>query len=215
MKRLPSPLARAWIRIAYLLPAILGLAMLIYAFVPHLFYFYNGVPYETWSPFTLMGNTWDECQVMLDASATGSSSAYFFSLIMSVFVLLSWICAILYGIMAAASAIFSCAAFSKAPTDRFANRSKRWMQFFCPNRVLYVITNLLLLLPAAFPYLLQYFYRTQMSYEMKLYFIGPSDLLLAGIFVALNLISFLALLPAQAREHMDMFRLYKAKKDAE
>ena len=213
MKQLPSPLARACIRIAYLLPALFGLVMLILAFVPRVFFFYNGEVYDTQSTFALMGNTWRESQTMLDASSQGSGGAYFFSLIMSVLVVLSWISIIVYASMAIASAICSTAAFSAAPTDRFSNRSKRWMHFFCPNRVLYVISNLLLLLPAAFPYFLQHFYRTQLGYDMKPFFIGPSDLLLAGIFVILNLASFLALLPAQARERMDMYRLYKSKKE--
>jgi hypothetical protein len=50
--------------------------------------------------------------------------------------------------------------------------------------------------------------------DMSIHFFGPPDLLLAAILISLNLAAYLCLLPAQAQEHMDMFRLYKAKKDA-
>lgn len=213
MSRAPSLLRRALIRIAYLLPAIFGIVMLIVALLPHVFFFYNGAAYETQSMLSLMASTWEESRAMLDGSVNGSSAAYFFSLIMSVFVVLSWVCGILYALTAAASAVCSCIAFAYPPTHPISNRSKRWMQFFCPNRVLYVLSNLLLLLPAAFPQILQHFYRTQFAYDMKLYFIGVNDLILAIVFVVVNVTSFLALLPAQADEHMDLFRLYKSKKD--
>ena len=215
MSRPSSPLLRVLIRIAYFLPAIFGLTMLILAFVPHIFFFYNGTAYETQSMFDLMANTWEECQVMLDGSVNGSSAAYFFSLIMSVFVVLSWICGILYAITAIASAVCSCIAFSYPPTHRNSNRTKKWLQFFCPNRALYVISTLVLLLPAAFPQILQHFYRTQFAYDMKLHFIGVNDLILAIVLVVLNTVFFLALLHAQEIEHLDLFRLYKSKKDAD
>lgn len=215
MKQLPSSVARPLIRIAYLLPMISGLAMLILACVPHVFFFYNGAPYDTQSPLALMGNTWREAQAMLTAETTGSGGAYYFALFMSVFTVLSWICIVLYAATAIAAAICSTVAFAHAPTERLSNRAKRWLQFICPGRVLYVISNLLLLLPASFPYLLQHCYRTQLGYHMKVYFIGVSDLLLGGILVALNLVAFLALLPAQAREQMDMFRIVKQKKPIE
>lgn len=215
MKQLPSSVARPLIRIAYLMPAISGLVMLALACVPHIFFFYNGAPYDTQSPFVLMSNTWREAQAMLTAQTTGSGGAYFFALFMSISTVLSWICIIFYGTTAIAAAICSGVAFAHAPTDRLANRAKRWMQFFCPGRVLYVISNLLLLLPASFPYLLQHCYRTQLGYHMRLYFIGVSDLLLCGILITLNLTAFLTLLSAQTREQMDMFRIVKQKKPIE
>ncbi len=213
MKR--SSLLRALIRVTHLMPAVFGLVMLILAFVPHVFFTFNGALQPTYSPFELMCNTWKATLPVVSASTQSSSPVYFFSLIMIVLTLLSWICAILYAIMAIASAICSTVAFSRAPSDRLANRAKRWMQFFCPGRVTYVISNLLLLLPAAFPHLLEHFYRTQLGYDMKVYFIGASDLLLAVIFVILNVAAFLSLLPAQAAEEMDLYRRTASKKNAE
>ncbi len=205
--------ARALIRIAYLLPAISLVGLLIHFAVPHIFFLWNGEIYETMNLFTLMGNTWKECRAATDLSADGSVEALYFSYVMSFFVILSWVAIVLFAVLAVAAAVCSCRAFSYAPTAREANRAKRWMQLFCPNRVLYVLTCLLPLIPAAFPMILEACYRKFFFYEIDVLFIGPADLLTAAIAVVLCIGAFLALLPAQACEHMDLYRLYKAKKD--
>ena len=213
MKRLPKPLGRALCRTAYLSPLLTLAILLIQAAVPHVFFLLDGEPHETLNIFTLMGNTWEQCQALLDSTDEVSVEAMYFSYTMSFFVILSWIAIALFAILALSSAILSCYAFSLSPTDKRTNRAKRWMQFFCPNRPLYVITCLLPLLPAAFPYILEHFYQSMLYYDIKVYFIGPTDLLLTGIAVVLTVAAFLALLPTQSAEHLDMFRLYKAKKD--
>lgn len=210
MKPLSSSARRALIRFAYLLPVFSGMLLLIYALIPHLFFVYGDAIYNTQSPFELMQNTWKESQALLNG-AEASAKAVMFSFTMSAVVILSWVFTAVYATVAIASAICSCIAFSHRPTEREANRAKRWMQFFCPNRVLYIIVNLLPLLPAAFPYILLHFYRTQMFYDMSLHHMGPPDFVLAAVAVLLNLAAFLLLMPAQNEEHMDMFRLYKAK----
>lgn len=205
--------ARTLIRIAYLLPVISLVGLLIHFAIPHIFFLWKDEVYETVNLFGLMGNTWRECRVATDLSVDGSVESLYFSYVMSFFVILSWVCIVLFAILAVASAVFSCRAFAYAPTDREANRAKRWMQFFCPNRVLYVLTCLLPLIPAAFPMILEACYRKFFFYEIEVLYIGPADLLTAAIAVLLCVGSFLALLPAQSREHMDLYRLYKAKKD--
>ncbi|MBR3894357.1 MAG: hypothetical protein IKJ35_04325 [Clostridia bacterium] len=215
MMQSSSRLWRTFIRVTYLLPALFGLIMLICFFVPHVFFLYNGKPQATCSPFELMCNTWDATIPALSSEATSSGTVYFFALTMVIVTVISWICVFTYASMAISSAICSTVAFFCVPSDRLANRAKRWMHFFCPNRVMYVISNLLLLLPAAFPYLLGHFYRSQLGYDMRAYFIGASDLILAVIFVILSVSAFLALLPMQAREEMDMYRLNKSKKNEE
>ena len=210
MKPLTSPLRRGLIRTVYLLPAITGLILLVYAMIPHLFFMRGELIYNTQSPFALMSTTWTECQALFDA-VEASAGAVSFSFLMSAVVILSWIFSVLYTVVAIASAICSCVAFSHRPTAKESNRAKRWMQFFCANRVLYVISLLLPLLPAAFPYILVSCYQKQLFFDVSLYFMGPPDLLLAIVFAVLNAASFLFLLPAQSEEHMDMFRLYKSK----
>ena len=210
MMRLSSPTKQGLIRLCYLLPAITGIALAVWAFVPHLFFMYGDVLYETRSPFDLVCNTWTECQALLNG-AEASPAAVSFSLVMSAVVIALWICVVIYATVALAAAICSTVAFSYRPTAREANQAKRWMQFFCANRVLYAIANLLILLPAAFSHILLAAYQKQMHYEMSLHFIGPSDLILAILALLLNLGAFLLLLRAQGEEHMDLFRLYKAK----
>lgn len=213
MKDLPSPLRRALIRLSYLAPVLCGIALLIYACVPHIFFLYNGEPFETMNLFTLMSNTWGECNALLESTEDVSVNAVYFSYIMNFFVILSWICIVLFALFALATAITSTYAFSQPPTAKQTNRTKRWLQFFCPNRPLYVISCLLPLIPAAVPLILEKCYTSLLYYDIKVYFIGVADLILAAIAAVLCVGSFLALLPAQSREHMDMYRLYKAKKE--
>ncbi len=205
---------RGLIRLSYLLPLITLAVLIVHFAIPHIFFLYNGEVYETMNNFTLMGNAWSECRVMTDAATEGSTEALYFSYVMSFFVILSWAAIVLFAILAIAAAVCSCRAFAYSPTDREANRAKRWMQFFCPNRVLYVLTCLLPMIPASFAMILEACYRKFFSYEIEVLFIGPSELVTVAIGLVLCVGSFLALLPAQSRLHMDMYRLYKAKKDA-
>ena len=210
MMQLSSPTKRTLIRLCYWMPAITGILLAVWAFIPHLFFMYGEAIYETRSPFELVCNTWSECQELLNG-AEASPAAVSFSLIMSAAVIALWICLAIYATVASAAAICSTVAFSYRPTAREANQAKRWMQFFCANRVLYAISNLLILFPAAFSQILLACYQKQMHYEMSLHFIGPSDLILAILAALVNLASFFLLLKAQNEERMDLFRLYKAK----
>ncbi len=211
MSRLPSSLRRAILRAVYLLPALTGLTLLIWACTPHIFFLYGGKTYDTWNLFSLFGNAWSQCQALLSRTVDGSSAAFFFAYAVSALVILSWILIVIFAILAILSAALSSYAFSMPPTSKKANRAKRWLRFFCPNRFTYVLTLLLPLLPAAFPSILCYFYRTRLAADITAFYIGPNGLLVAGILTALNLVAFLATLPMQRDERMDMYRLYKSK----
>ena len=50
---------RALIHLFYLLPLLFGVALLIYAAVPHLWFVYDGEAYSTMDLFELQGNAWD------------------------------------------------------------------------------------------------------------------------------------------------------------
>ncbi len=210
MSHSSSALRRTWIRLSYLLPALTGLVLLIFFCVPHVFFMLDGEPHATLSPYTLLCRSWSESQGLREAqSATPAATT--FAMLISVVVALSWILMIVYAIVAIAAAVCSTVAFSYGPTDRNANRAKRWLQFFCPNRALLWLSALFPLLPAAFPYILLACYRKYLLYDMSLHFIGPSDLLIASIATVLNLTLMILTLRAQSEEHMDMYRLYKAK----
>ena len=212
MRYLPSPLRRGLIRASYLCPLLCGALMLVVFAVPHLYFIYGNTAYETFSSFDLLSNASSECIAILNGTNKGTSDAVYFSYSVGFFAMVFWVALIAQLITAIAAAVCSLYAFSKEPTSRESNRAKRWFRFICPNRVTYVISNLALLLSAAFPHILLYCYHHQMGYVgISLHFYFGSDLLYAGILVGISVLSYLALLPAQADEHMDLFRLYKAK----
>ncbi len=201
---------RLSIRLAYLAPLITGVILMIYGLIPHIFFMMNGKAYATLSTSELMSNTWSECRALFEGESA-SAGAFMFATWMRIAVVASWICIVLYAIFCIAATVCSTVAFAYPPTSKEANRAKRWMQFFCPNRPLYLLSCLLPLFPAAFPHLLLLCYRTQLVYDMSLHFIGLSDLLLAAILAALNIASFLLTLKDQDRGHLDLYRLYKSK----
>lgn len=201
------------IRLVYLLPAILGVLLLLFALIPHIYFVYEDAAHENQSLFSLLGNTWDECRAMLQNEAATQYAQYniFFSYIMLAVVILVWIFAILYAAYAILTAIFSIRAFSVSPTDRIANRSKRWLHLLCPNRFCYVLFGLLPLLQGFFPAILAHCYRTRLGLDMRVYYLGIHDPIVTTVLVVLTQAAFLASLRIQSREHMDLFRLYKKK----
>ncbi len=212
MKQLPASVARPLIRLSYLLPAITGSVMLIWAIVPHMFFLFNGTPFENdHSLFSLMGNTWNECVAAMSGSAEASANALYFSYSMIAVTALSWIAIVGYAATAISSAICSCMAFAYPPTAKEANRAKRYLRFLCPNRILYVLSNLALLFPAFFPQILVSLYHSLFNYDMEVYYYAAPAWLIVLLCLLFNIAAFLLSLPDQARTHMDMFRLYKAK----
>ena len=207
-----SALKRGLIRASYLCPLLCGVLMLVILAVPHLYFIYGNTAYKTFNSFDLLSNAMSECTAVLNGTAEGTSDGIYFAYTVSFFGIVFWVALVAYFCTAIAAAVCGCYAFSKEPISRESNRAKRWFRFFCPNRVTYVISNLALLLSAAFPHILLYCYHHQMGYVgISLHFYFGSDLLYAILLVGINVISYLALLPAQAEEHMDLFRLYKAK----
>ncbi len=207
---------RRWalIRLCYLMPAISGAIMLLWGVIPHLYFYYNDATYSTMSSLTLVFGTFSQCRAVLSGATESSELGALFATTMSVVCVLFWICAIVYAVAAVASAVCSLYAFSKEPTSRGANRAKRWMRFLCPGRLGFLLMQASVLLSAAFPHILTYFYRVHLGYrDMSVHFFGPADLLLCAILLACNFGLFFATLRAQAEEHMDMYRLYKAKRD--
>lgn len=203
---------KAFIRISYLLPAVCGLGLLIYACLPHLFFVLAGEAHEDMSFFQLLSNTWRECGAMIDGATKGSANATFFSYVMRFFVILSWVCILLFASAALPAAVCSCVAFAYPPTNPCANRAKRWFRFFCPNRPLYVLANLAPLFPACFVYVLLSNYRKYLGLDVSVFYYGPPAWVITLIAAALSLVPFCLLIPAQNRAHMNLFQLYKSKK---
>ena len=213
MKQLPSRAARPLIRFAYLLPLLVGVALLIFAAAPHIFYMFDGDPRESKGLFELMADTWDFCHKQLDGAFETTPDMMYFPYIMMSYVVVSWIIILLYAIVAVASAACSLVSFTYPPTSKNANLAKRWLHFFCPNRVTYVIVQLLPILLAFFPLVLEYFQRTMFAMNLSIHYeLNAPDWLLVTILCLVSIVIWLCLLPAQRNEHMDMYRLYKPKK---
>ena len=201
---------RFWIRLAYLLPLITALLLLIYAAVPHIYFIFNGEVHETVSTVELFSNTWEECRTLLNGKSA-AGNAVFFSYILLAYAVISLLLTLVFLTFAVLSAVFSCRAFAACPTDRQANRSKRWLHLFCPGRICYGILTLLPLIPACLPHLLSALYKGYFGLKVKACFFFLPDVILGGVLVLFSLLCFVLTLRIQSEEHMDMFRLYKKK----
>ncbi len=203
---------RIFIRLTYLLPLITSVILWVHIFIPHLFFTYQGEAYETMSLTRLMSNAWTQCRGILSGGADAEAyEATLFSYLMTAAVIVAWASLVIHAVVSLLAAITSLRAFSNAPTSKEANVAKRVLHLICPNRVCFVICNLLPIFPAILPYLLSGAYKTYLFMDMKVFSIGPSELWLMIPLVLLCEILFLSLLPAQRDTHLDMFRLYKKK----
>lgn len=209
MSHTPNKTHRALIHLCYLLPAIFGILLLIYAAVPHLWFVYDGNAYSTMNLFELQSNAWEFYEQIEAGTVENSTAVTWFKDLLPVVSALFWILPILYALVAAMITVTSIVAFSFAPTSRAANRTKRVLHLICPNRVTYLLVSLLPLFSALFPQLLLWLYRMQgMSIRLHTFFLA--DWILVLIFAVLNAAAFILLLPVQSEEHLDMFRIYKS-----
>lgn len=203
---------RALCRLAYLLPLIVGIILLIWACLPHLFFVKDGEAHETMSLFRLMRNTWTDCRTVMSGTTENTAAAAYFSYIMSACVIVSWLAIAIFAVNATASAFCSLSALGKDPTSGEANDAKRWMKFFCFNRVWLTISLLLPILPTLFPLILAHLYRKIFVYDITVHYFGPPAWIVVILLSVAQFVLFVATLRAQALEHLDMFRLYKARK---
>ena len=209
MKHHSNPTHRALIHVCYLLPAIFGILLLIYAAIPHLWFVYNGDAYSTMNLFELQENAWDFYKQIQSGAIESSSAVTWFEQLLPIVSALFWILPILYALLATAVTVCSLVAFSFEPTSRIANRTKRVLQLMLPNRVTYLLLPLLPLFSAIFPQLILLLYRMQ-GLKISLYTYFVADWILVLIFAVVNALVFFLLLPMQSEEHLDMFRIYKS-----
>ena len=213
MKRLPKKLRRFLCRAVYLLPLLFAVLLLIYAALPHLWFIHEMELRETQSLFSLQANTWEECRTLLEGEIQGSSYAVYFSHVMRVVSVVFWVGIVLYLLLALLSAVCSTVAFSHPPTHRTSNRAKRVLHLFCSNRILYLVLNLAPLLWAFFPQIVLYAYLVFFGYRSTVHYFFLADWILALAACAISIAAFLLTLSMQSDERLDMFRIYKAKKD--
>lgn len=209
-----SLLRRRLIRLVYLLPAITWLWVLIGACIPHLYFVYEDVAQETISIVRLMENSWKECIGFFDGTANGTPADLMFSYFVVFTVVLTWIDLVWCGFFALSCAGFSLYAFGRAPTDKYANRAKKFFHLICPHRVCYGLFSAFLPLMAFYPQILILLYKQQLGMRVQLFAFGVMDWIPAILLSLLSLSGFLGTLAWQNLEHLDMFRLYKGKSEA-
>ncbi len=211
-----NPRSIPWIRLAYLLPLILGVLFLVVACLPHFFFSYQleSTPElsRDMSLFDLLDNAFATCSPFLGSDAKGAPSDLYFAYTILAFWVLFWISVILYAVFAVFTALLGVLMWT--PTTEGSkplNTTKRVYRILVPNRVFYVIFCLLPLLPACFPYIVQLFYRSILSLEASVtYYVMPMPIPVL-LLCALSVISFLLTKRAQRDWKMDAFRLYKTK----
>lgn len=209
MKRYSNPAHRALIHLCYLLPAIFGIVLLVYAAVPHLWFVYDGDAYSTMNLFELQSNAWEFYEQIKTGAIESTAAVVWFEQLLPVVSALFWILPIVYALVEAMITVCSIVAFSFEPTSRTANRTKRILHLICPNRVTYLLLPLLPLFSALFPQLMLWLYRLQ-GMNIRLYTFFLVDWILVLILAVLNAVVFILLLPMQNEEHLDMFRIYKS-----
>ena len=209
MSNLSVRARRALIHLCYLLPAIFGVLLLIYASVPHMWFVYDGEAYSTMNLFELQSNAWDFYEQIKAGKIESAVAVTWFEQLLPVVSALFWILPIVYAFVVLTITLCSVVAFSFEPTTRVANRTKRILHMVCPNRVTYLLMPLLPLFSSLFPQLMLWLYRLQ-GMNIRLYNFFLADWILVLIFAVVNAAVFILLLPMQNEAHLDMFRIYKS-----
>lgn len=197
------------IRMTHLLPLLAGLALLIPALVPHIFFFQDGKLSATVNLFDLLGYIRAQASNILHASGSVAPSSYRFALLMSALTVASWFFAAWYAVFAVLTAVVSVWDFAAPPSEAL-NTAKRVYRILVPNRVFYGVFCFLPLLPALMPILYARFLRSMLGTAVTVHFYGAPDwvyALVAGVVCALP---FYLLLRAQKERKMDLFRIYRA-----
>lgn len=205
-----SPLRRAAVRLSYLSPLLFVALFTLLACLPQIFFTYSGeATRESNSLFSLMANGIEASKITLSGSEAVDAASRSFAYAVLIYCGLSIVCLILLWITALLWTGFSCYVFSKRPTSEEANKAKRWFRFFCPNRILLLLSELTLALPLCFPQVLSFFYLTFFGMPWKPHYLGVSPILVMGIFLLLSVALLFGTLPLQDAEHMDLYRLYR------
>ena len=206
MSRLPRPLRRLLCRLCYLLPALFGILLLIHAAVPSFWYVYQQKAMDTHSLFSLEGSVWAWTQTPTAQAESGLSV-----LLLRAWCVLFWVLPIVFGILAALSAICSLLAFSLPPVTTASNRIKRVLHLLCPNRICFLLFQFFPVAAALLPQVLLFCYVHLMGMEMRLAGELFWDWSLALCFALVSSLLFFLTLPLQREERLDMFCIYKSK----
>ena len=202
------------IRIAYLLPIVNAVILLLLACIPRFFYLADGTARNTLSLFELMGNTYTSGTTFLGGTVQGTTAdLYFYFVMLSIF-WVSVIGMVLYGLFCIATACMTCFAWTplRTPTT-LENKLKRTYRLLVPNRGFFVFFQVLPLIPAIFPYFFQLFANRMLGQNMRVYYLGIPDFVIVILLAAVSLTLFFVTLHEQKEYKMDLFRIFKIEND--
>lgn len=202
---------RVWlVRLAYMMPLLSAVILLILAATPCFFFQSRGEAFESMSLLGVMTNTYENCKGFLDGTANGSTSALYFSYVMTAILFVTVAVMALYAVFVLFTALLLPFAWTpNAPGHPTVNKLKRAYRMLVPNRGCYVVCNLLPLLPSCFPYFLELFYNKLLGDPATLHYLFLPNPIITAVLCALSVTLFLATLTAQRENRMDLFRVYK------
>ena len=129
---------------------------------------------------------------------------------------ISLLCIILYTIFVIATTVMLSAIwFPQTHPTPLGNKLKRIYRIFVPNRGFFVFFQILPIVPAIFPYLLQWFSKNVYDPWMRVYYYGVPDWIIVFLLSAASITLFLTSLSAQKAHRMDLFRIYKIENNKE
>ena len=213
MNRYPSKKGAVLIQFCYLFPLFAALLLLLPFLIPHLFFHTSGELTGTVSLPELMQSNVRYALSNLSGTAGSGSGTVYFSAATLAYAGVSLLLLVWYLLWAVSAAITSVYCFSFVEPNAKANAAKRVWRMIVPNRVFYVLLSFAPLPAACYPYFFAFLCRAALGVDTTAYYYGAPDfvyVLIAGILCSAP---FLALLPKQRDENMDLFRIYKIKGD--
>ncbi len=198
------------IRLAYLLPILCALVLLLLACIPHFFYLADGSTRSTLSLFELMGNTYKSGTTFLGGSVQGTTADLYFYFVMLTLFWVSVVSMIFYGIFCVATAAMTCFVWTPMRTpSELENKLKRAYRILVPNRGFFVFFQILPLIPSLFPYLFGLFANRMLGQNMRVYYLGIPDFVIVLLLSAASLTLFFVTLSDQKHNKTDLFRIFK------
>lgn len=197
------------IRLAYLMPVINFVIFSFLFLLPRFFYTMSDVG-ATWSLFQMLDVTRAAAVHFFNGSTQGTTTDFYFYLVMMSFFALSLLCITLYGIFSVFTAIMTGYVWTPhaVPTVR-GNNLKRAYRIAVPNRGFFVFFQLLPIFPSVYPYLFQIVSKRILGQQMKVFYYGIPDVIVVAVLAAASITLFFVTLSAQKENKMDLFRIYK------
>ncbi len=202
-------LLRALVWARYLLPLATALSVLVMGgFKTVRFAFHKPI-----ALFRLMWNTLMSARAYR-AGETQAATNWFYGVLAGITIvdiLLTLLALFFVGL----AAITACRAFLAGHESEKSNRAKLAFKIAFPNRLCLYLSNLLLLIPVAYPHIFSFVSTRflRIGNESAVYVVSNPALIVVGASLLLTLVLAIAIPRIERREHMNMFLLHHAETD--